>query len=232
MNFNLIIPVAADKPEYEHNMPYVFALGQDGYSICVKAIQGLDLSVFTHIYFVILEKHNKLYHIEDMLRIHFQRMGILEKAQIVILESPTASQPETVMKAIEKTQMTGSVMIKDADSFFSCEIVPENSICTYPLDNLKLVNPQDKSYLAIDEGYFITNIIEKRIIGRYFCAGGYVFADVNDFMTEYQKLKDFHPLYMSHIIFSMLLSGANFRPNVCEDYQDWGTREDWLSQRY
>lgn len=231
MSFNLIIPVAADKLEYEHNMPYVFALGQEGYPICVKAIQGLNLSIFTHIYFVILEKHNRLYCIEDMLRKHLQRMGVLDKAHIVILESPTQSQPETIMKTIEKTRMMGSLMVKDADSFFTCEIVPENSICTYPLDSLRLVNPQDKSYLSIDEGYFVTNIIEKRIIGRYFCAGGYVFANLNDFMTEYNKLEAYHPLYMSHIIFSMLLSGRNFRPNVCEDYQDWGTREDWMNMR-
>lgn len=230
MDFNLIIPVAADKPEYEHNMPYVFASGQDGYPICIKAIQGLDLSMFSHIYYVILEKHNATFCIDDMLRIHLRRLGVLDKTHIVVLGNPTSSQPETVMKAIESADITGAIMVKDADSFFVCDILPENSVCTYPLDKLSVVNPQDKSYLSIDEGYFITNIIEKRIIGRHFCTGGYIFADVQDFIAEYNKLKAYKPLYMSHIIFSMLLSGYNFRPNICDEYQDWGTREDWLGR--
>lgn len=230
MNFNLIIPAAADKPEYEHTMPYIFALDQNGYPICIKAIQGLDLTMFTHIYYVILAKHNGAYRIDDMLRIHLERLGVWDKTHIIVLEEPTASQPETVFKAIEKANISGSIMVKDADSFFTCEILSENSVCTYPLDKLSMVNPQDKSYLAIDEGYFITNIIEKRIIGRHFCTGGYIFSKVEDFIAEYNKLKSYRPLYMSHIVFSMLLSGHNFRPNICEEYEDWGTREDWLGR--
>ena len=52
MKFSLIIPVAADKPEYKATMPYVFGLDSDGVVICVKSITGLNLSVFDDIYFI------------------------------------------------------------------------------------------------------------------------------------------------------------------------------------
>ncbi len=225
MRFNLIVPVAADKPEYANNMPYVFSTGNDGLMLCLKAIQGLNLEVFDNIYYTILRKHDEQFCLKAIFDIQFRRMGLEEKAKVVLLDEPTSSQPATVMATIEKENVEGALMVKDADSHFSCSITPNNLICTFPLDKLTLVNPQNKSYLTIDDGFFVTNIIEKRILGRYFCAGGYVFADGKDFVEHFQRLKGHQRLYMSHIVYSMLLDGKTFRPEICDDYQDWGTAE-------
>ena len=54
MNSSLIVPVAADKPEYNNKLPYVFAFGEDGIIICIKSILGLPLDRFDRIYFTIL----------------------------------------------------------------------------------------------------------------------------------------------------------------------------------
>ena len=54
MSLNLIVPIAADRPEYEHTMPYVFNFAEDGVLLCIKSILGLDLRKFEHIYIVIL----------------------------------------------------------------------------------------------------------------------------------------------------------------------------------
>ena len=49
MSSNLIVPVAADKPEYSNKLPYVFALGEDGIIVCIKSVLGLPLDRFDNI---------------------------------------------------------------------------------------------------------------------------------------------------------------------------------------
>ena len=53
MSSNLIVPVAADKPEYSNKLPYVFALGEDG--IIVSNLYWdfpwIDLIIFILLFF-------------------------------------------------------------------------------------------------------------------------------------------------------------------------------------
>lgn len=224
---NLIVPIAADKAEYEDKMPYLFNLGDDGIMLCIKAILGLNLNSFNNIYFTVLNKHNKLYLLEDLFKLQFRRVGIESKSEVVILNESTKNQLETIARTIELNDIHGSFMIKDADNYFECEIIPENSVTVFPLDALSSVNPKDKSYVAVDDSYYITNIIEKKIISRYFCAGGYIFEDVKSFLNLYEELKDENKLFLSHIIYKDLLEGAVYRPVMVKNYKDWGTKEDW-----
>lgn len=227
MNFNLIVPVAADKREYEGKLPYVFSMLDDGIIVCVKSILGLNLEVFDHIYFTILKKHDEEFFLQELLKIQFRRLGLQTKTSIVVLEEPTSSQAATVHATIEKMNITGGLMVKDGDCYIKTEIRRDNAICIYPLDSLNRVNPQGKSYVAIDDGYFVTNIIEHRIVSRFICAGGYVFKSVDLFNKYYMQLRNEKGLYMSHIIFAMLLDKKVFRPIECKDYIDWGTPSDF-----
>ncbi len=226
MRRSLIVPIAADSVEYETTMPYVFSLTKEGLMLCVSAILGLNLDGFDKIYFTILKKHSERYLLKDMFDIQFRRLGLEGKASVVELESVTANQPETIYQTVVKADISGAIFIKDADSYFTAEIMPENLVCTYPLDSLESINPQNKSYVNVDDMYYITNIIEKRIIGSDFCSGGYSFERASDFVTYYELNRDYSPLYMSHIIYSALLDGKSFRPVKVEGYKDWGTIND------
>jgi hypothetical protein len=227
MSFSLIVPIAADKPEYTDEIPYLFNPGNEGLIPCIQAIRGLDLSVFDCICFTILKKHDSLYSLQALFENQFKQLSLEKKAKLIILDVPTSSQPETIVRTIEIAKLEGSVMIKDADSYFESDLSPHNSVATFPLDALRRVNPQDKSYVAVDDMFYITNIIEKKIISRYFCAGGYVFEDAAEFCNYYGKLKNYKGLYLSHIIYAMLLNNKDFRPIPVKKYQDWGTKEDW-----
>lgn len=227
MPTSLILPVAADKEEYKGEMPYLFRLDRKGIMICLAAIKGLELDKFDGVYITILKKHNDIYKLEDLLDLQFRRLGIADKAHVVELETPTKSQPETVYMTIKKCAIKDGVFVKEADSYFETEMSVENSVCIYPLDYLNRVNPQNKSYVNVDDMYYITNIIEKRILGRDFSAGGYFFENADDFCTLYEDLSDYAPIYMSHIIYAALLKGMNFRPLKVKDYKDWGTYKDW-----
>ena len=223
----LIIPMAADKPEYNIRMPWIFNLGPDGISLCIKSILGLDLTRFRHIYFTILKKTDDRFHISDLLNIQFKKQNI-SQAKIVILDETTSSQAETVYQTIKKKNVKGFVFIKDADSYFEGDFTLENGITVFPLDKLDTVNPSNKSYVALDDQFYITNIIEKKIISRYFNAGGYLFEDALEFCENFEELRDQTPLYMSHIVYLMLLKNRNFRPIKINNYIDWGTEKQYL----
>ena len=59
------------------------------------------------------------------------------------------------------------------------------------------------------------------MVSRFFSAGGYCFEDAAEFCRYYERLKEYSPLYLSHIIYSMLLDKKIFRPIEIDDYQDW-----------
>lgn len=222
MKLNLIVPIAGDKEDYNHRMPSVFSLNQSGYSLCVQAILGLDLERFDNIFFIILRKHDIKYHLAKLLNIQIERLN-LDNARIIILDEPTRNQPETVYKAILQENINGAIYIKDSDSYYEqANIEADNSVTVYPLDQLDIISPKNKSYVEIDDQFFITNIIEKKIISRYFSAGGYIFSSHSLFCTYYEKLKRYPKVYISHLIYKMLLDGISFRPQQIKDYIDWG----------
>ncbi len=218
--FSLIVPVAGDREEYATQMPYVFAPDKEGTMLCVKAIKGLNLEVFNEIYFTILRKHAEEYDIDKLLHLQLKRNG-LDKSKIVVLDKPTQTQAETIAETINQESIEGAIFIKDADGYFKAEILPENGIAVYPLEELPLVDPRNKSYVSVDDMQHITNIIEKRIVSNLFNAGGYCFENVSDFMEAYKKYSRLGKIYLSHLIYAMLLDGHNFRPIKVSQYSDW-----------
>ena len=222
---NLIVPVAADKKEYNEGLPYVFGLDGEGTIICLKSILGLDLAEFDYIYFSVLKKHDEKFFVGDNLRLQFKRLGI-NNASVVVLEEPTRDQAETIYQTILQEDIKGSIFIKDADSYFTTSIWGDNGIAIYPIEDLDVLSPKDKSYVAVDDMYYPTNIIEKNVVGHYISAGGYLIRDTETYRLYYNRLRSYGKLYLSHIIYAMLLDKKSFRPMLVEDYKDWGTIND------
>ena len=218
--FSLIIPAASNQTADKGKMPEVFSFDREGIMLCIKSILGLNLERFDKIYFTILRKHVEAFDLDILLGLQFRRLGI-ENAEIVILNEPTSTQAETIYKTIEEKGIKGSIFIKDSDSSFKAEIYPENGVAVFPLEKLPLVDPRNKSYVSVDDMQYITNIIEKRIVSNMFNVGGYCFEKVEDFMDIYKECKGFGKIYLSHLIYAMLLNGHQFRPiRVCE-YKDY-----------
>ena len=223
---NLIVPVAADKAEYKEGLPYVFGLDGDGVIICLKSILGLELEQFDNIYFTVLRKHDERFFVGDNLRLQFKRLGI-RNAKVVVLDAPTQDQAETIYQTIMQEHIQGSIFIKDADSYFKTSIVDENGVAIFPIEELDILSPKDKSYVAVDDMYYPTNIIEKNVVGHYISAGGYYIQDAAVYMYYYNRLRRYGKLYLSHIIYAMLLDKKAFRPMIVEEYKDWGTSNDY-----
>ncbi len=219
MSFSLIVPAAANKAEFANHLPPVFHLNDKGIPLCLEALTSLDTSQFSAIYITVLREHDELYGLSALLGFQLKRLG-LNKAQVVVLETPTESQAETLYETIRLKGITGPVFFKDADCSFQAEIFPHNGVVVYPLENLSRVNPQHKSYVAVDDMLYITNIIEKRVIDHYFTAGGYCFDNAETYCEYYKRYAGKKGLYLSHIVYAMLLDKHIFRPFIAKDYTD------------
>lgn len=220
---SLIMPIAANKPEYATRIPRVFLIAEDGVMHCIRALKSLDLSKFDHIYITILRHLDQQYALTERLQLQFRINGITN-AEIVVLDEPTRSEPETIYQTILQKHIQGSIFIKDADCSFTGEDTTGNAIVIHPLEQLDWVNPKNKSYVAVDDMYYITNIIEKRIVSHYFTAGGYSFSSAATYCHYYERLQEQQGLYLSHIIYSMLLEGHTFRPVLTKEYEDFEFR--------
>lgn len=220
---NLIMPIAANKPEYATRIPRVFLIAEDGVMHCIRALKSLDLSQFNHIYITILRHLDEQYALTERMQLQFRINGI-SNADIVVLDEPTRSEPETIYQTIRQKHIQGPIFIKDADCSFTGEDTTGNAIAIHPLEQLDWVNPKNKSYVAVDDMYYITNIIEKRIVSHYFTAGGYSFESAATYCHYYERLQEQQGLYLSHIIYSMLLEGHTFRPVLTKEYEDFEFR--------
>jgi len=224
---NLIIPAAGRSTRFPGVRPKWMLTHPNGNLMITEAIRNLNLEQVSNIFVVILEEHANMYHCIDGLKQAFQNIGTGDKLKIVILPEPTKSQPETVARAIEQAQIVGPILIKDSDNTFRCTVEPKNAVAIFDLNKMKRVNPSNKSYVTLDDNGFINNIVEKQVISSFFSVGGYSFASSGEYRRFYEKLKDRENLYISHIIYEMMLNEIAFEPIHVAEYEDWGTLHDW-----
>lgn len=230
--YNLIVPCAGESSRFPNMRPKWLLSHPNGNMMLIEGLKGLKLDNFDYIYIVVLKEHIDKYNCIDGINKSMQNLlSIYQKTieyYIIILDDKTNSQPETVVRAIESFNISGAIYIKDSDSyFFDNNNYIGNAVCTYSLYDMEMSNPKNKSYIYTDDNDIITNIVEKKIIGSEFCVGGYIFSDAKDFVSYYKQLCMHKNLYVSHIIYSMIINGFKFKQIKVKDFKDWGTLETW-----
>lgn len=153
------------------------------------------------------------------------------KIEVCVINEQTINQPETVAKCIEYMGVKGSFVVKDADNYFRVLQMPDNNFVGY-CDITNTKNPAGKSYLTRTIYGDLLNIVEKQVVSQEFCVGLYGFADADAFLKTFSLYQDEPDLYLSHIIYSMLIKQTDHPPHpfTCIPvfgFLDWGTLEDW-----
>jgi hypothetical protein len=224
---NLIITAAGQSTRFPKMRPKWMLTHPNGNLMLAESITGLSMPELEHIYLVVLAAHLEQYQCLDGIVRQFQQIGLSDKLVVTPLQQPTRSQPETVAKAIEQHSIAGPICIKDTDNFFKAEIPNSNFVCVADLNNMNFVNPRNKSYASINEDGVVTNIVEKQVISSTFCCGAYGFADAKEYLQYFHAMKHHENLYISHIIYKMILDNRAFSVVMSRDYCDWGTLKDW-----
>jgi NDP-sugar pyrophosphorylase family protein len=200
----------------------------NGRPMIVEAISKLEVS-FDDVVITILKEHDEKYGAKAGLRSAFGRA-----VEVVVLDSPTASQPETITRTLTQTGLSEPFLIKDSDNSFALAEIdqPYNYVSSASLNDFSSINPQNKSYIKADESEVITQIREKQVISHLFSVGGYFFRSPADYVRTYEKLVEERlpwqaELYTSDIIASLIFEGDLFKARNVTEYQDWGTLKEW-----
>lgn len=227
---NLIVPIAGESSRFPNMKPKWMLTHPLGDFMVLNAISGLNLKQFNKIFFVCLTEHQDKFQFLDGFQRSLKRRNLLKKSVFHWLDKKTANQPETVNRCIEEQNIRGSIYIKDCDNYFETDsqLDSGNFINYCCLTDFTEINPNNKSYISIDSAAKVENIVEKKIVSTNFCCGGYNFESPEEFSHYYRKLSEFKTnLYISDIIFEMLLEGKQFSAFKAKGYEDWGTAEVW-----
>tara|TARA_B100001769_G_C22060831_1_gene570541 strand:+ start:135 stop:1193 length:1059 start_codon:yes stop_codon:yes gene_type:complete len=227
---SLLVPIAGKSTRFPDTKPkWMLTHPESGYFMAIESIRGLNLDFFDKIYFIALKEHQNKYSFEQGFKQELTHLNLDNKTEIIYLNEQTNSQSETIYKALLKKDIKGFITIKDSDNFFESTFEDtKNKVSYYNLHKTTNINPSNKSYIQLDENNIITNIVEKTIISPTFSIGGYSFNSANDFIHSFESIKDIEgECYISNIIYDMMLKDQIFYGQVCNNYKDWGTLEDW-----
>jgi hypothetical protein len=198
----------------------------DGKLMLEKAVEGLDISDYNRIVVVCLREHLDTYLTPESIKTVLVGIGH-PNTELCVLDEPTASQSETVALALELASVSGAFFVKDCDNKFSYRWNGGNEVAVLDLNSVGLIDAKNKSYVNVDALGNILNIIEKKVISNYFCCGGYGFSSSEKFLKHFRAIKSNQEVYISHVIYSMLMGEENFRINKADNYIDWGTLREY-----
>ena len=226
----LILPVAGQSSRFPGLRPKWLLTHPGGDLMIAASIRGLNLQHVDEIIVICLKAHYNEYDLDRVLKRQFDKLNLIDKLRIVQIDD-SESQPHTVYQGLRKAKVDGPVLIKDADNHFEFTPVGGNVTCYVAMDDIKWVDPINKSYVVLDEQNAVVNIVEKQVISDTFCVGGYGFDEATDFARAFEKVHEFSNLYISHVIYQMILAGCPFVGERVRGYLDWGTLRQWNAYR-
>ena len=229
MKKNLIIPVAGKSSRYPGMRPKWLLTMPDGSLMIEKSVALFDLKKFKRVIIIALEEHVKKYSSRNIL-LKLLKKNISNKVELIELKKETTCQAETVLNGILKSKLTGGVFIKDVDNIFSQKITnkPINQISTINSKKIDLLDAKSKSYIDFNKMGKVINIVEKKVISDYFCCGAYEFKSAKEFIKYSKKcLKKSKNVFISDVIFSMILENNYFSYCEASNYIDWGTLREF-----
>jgi hypothetical protein len=222
----LILPVAGSSTRYPKLRPKWLLTHPNGNLMFHEALTGLDLGMVDEIVIVCREDHYEQFEVAQVVERQFA-ISPIKVPYSVVQVSPTQSQPETVYYALKKANISGPIYIKDSDNYFEDKVIPANRVASINLSQLSYVDAANKSYVELDQKNQIINIVEKHVISNTFCVGGYSFRDADQFCKTFESLENSSNLYVSHLIYKMLMDGVPFENGNVSHFLDWGTLKEW-----
>ncbi len=226
MASTLLLPVAGQSSRYAGTRPKWMLTMPDGKLMIEKAVESLNIAGFERVILICLGEHVERYSEVDRLT-GLLRESISPKLEILMLDAPTTSQVETIALALERLPADSSFFVKDCDNCFSYSYEGGNEVAVVDLHAVTNVDAANKSYVQTNPMGIVYNIAEKHVIGNLFCCGGYGFGSRAGFLEQWAKLRSNESLYLSHVIFSMIMDGAEFQAREATSYVDWGTLKDY-----
>lgn len=225
----LIVPCMGRKmvngiPQYLNRHP-------NGKRLIERSIEGIYTDQYKRVLIVLLAEDEEKYHAKLIISNEVKGYPI----EIIALDEMTSGPAETVYKAIIKANVTGEVVVKDADNYLKIKEIPQgNFVAGLDLNiwERDIHNLRNKSFLIVNEQGNLLDIIEKQVRSDVICLGLYGFKKAEDFVKAFEHLNDANypitKLYVSHVI-SYLIGylGRVFHYVSSREYENWGDERHW-----
>jgi hypothetical protein len=227
----VIVPCAGKSSRFPDMRPKWMLNHPDGDMMVKKAIDGLNVAP-KDVIITILKEHEEKY---DIIRGLKENIG--EEITVVVLDEQTKSAPETVYLTLKRAEVKESFLVKDSDcAWITPKIEEDFSYVSYSdIQDYEEINPGNKSYIRLNEQNIITEMVEKKVISRFFSLGGYFFKSPESFISSFEKLNaknNSAELYISHIIEDLIINKKDiFFGKKVDSYFDFGTWEQWSKYR-
>jgi hypothetical protein len=225
--FTVLLPSAGRSSRFPGMRPKWMLVAPEGELMLARALHSVGRERAGRVVVAILREHEEQY--RASAGIH-RALG--EDVDIVILDEVTRGPAHTAYEMIRRTGITGPVIIKDSDSWFSLpRTVEGNFVCVADLrKSLETRRVAAKSFVMINKENIVTMIHEKDVISNYINAGGYCWADAQQFCAYFEEVaglaKDAE-IFVSHVIARAITQGEVFMAIEVDDMIDNGTRDEW-----
>jgi hypothetical protein len=220
----LVIPAAGRSSRYPGSRPKWLLTHPHGRLMIEEVVAGLNMDDYDEAHIVILKEHCEKHSADTKL---LQIFGDI--FNITILNEPTDSAPETVVKCIETNNLEGIIIVKDCDGLVSFNMPTTNEfVVGLDIHTQNIKNITAKSFIQYDENNIIKNIVEKRVVSDLICLGVYAIPS-HLLLKAYNSLSSIatSELYFSHLISFLISSGETFSLVLADAFFDWGTSEEW-----
>ena len=227
---DLLVPCAGKSSRFITQRPKYLLTMPNGKLMIESVIEPFK-GKYERLLFAILREHDEKFDSKNVLR------KIFPESEILIIDELTKGQADTVLRMINHFDVKNSFLIKDSDTYFQIPVDYESnknyiSVCdARKVPHVKLHN---KSFADISDQNFVIRTGEKEIMSKFFSCGGYFFSKPSDFIENFKKYEEIQiggEYFISNIIDMMIDSGIVFHPMECDNYEDWGTYEDWVAYR-
>jgi hypothetical protein len=222
----LILPIAGESSRFPGMRPKWLLTMPDGKIMLEKAVEILDMANYDRVVVVCLKKHLDSYLTDESFNAILAGIPHPNVDSCILMQS-TSSQSETVAMALKEANIQGAFFVKDCDNTFNVKWGGGNEVAVLDLNSVSLVDAKNKSYVSVDSLENISNIVEKQVISNYFCCGGYGFESSAEFLSHFHSIKSKKEVYISHVIYSMLMDSKRFRIIKANSYIDWGTLREF-----
>jgi NDP-sugar pyrophosphorylase family protein len=220
----VIIPCAGASTRFPDTRPK-YLLGDYKSKLMIEYVIDQYVDLYP-VHVVILKQHDIQYDVQKTLH---EIYG--DKVNVIVLNEQTSGPAETIYQAIHANNISGSILIRDCDSFFSHEMNSDSN-CVYVAalsDYPTVRNPASKSFVIPNSQNIISTIVEKKIVSDYFCVGGYQFKNSLDFLNAFDKISHVKSeTFVSDCIEYLISDGKVFNSILITDWVDVGTKHDWL----
>ena len=221
----LIIPAAGKSSRYPTNKPKWLLTHPHGKLMIEEVVSGLRLDDYDECHIVILKEHCENHDADTIIQQCFD-----DKFKVTILDQPTNSSPESVVRCIEQNNLDGQITVKDSDCYVEFEKSQyQNFIVGLNVNNKLIKKLDSKSFVKIADGGVLQTIVEKKVISDTICVGVYSMQS-SELLKRFRELNAYtdKEVYFSHIVSLMIEKGTIFGVTKCEKFIDWGTSDEWF----